>query len=160
MSVEVKVTGGDKWQKSLQDMLQGPLKVKVGILEGGSYSGGGHEAGANVAQVAAWHEYGTSKGIPARAPFRTTLAEKRGEWVNGLKTLLAMNPQNPGAALTAIGEIAAHDIQAKIESGSLKALADSTIREKARLGYPHAAIPLVRTGEMMNAISSQLDDDE
>lgn len=159
MSVKVKVSGGDKIAAALQGITRGPLKVKVGILEGGSYSGGGNEAGASIAQVAAWHEYGTSKGIPARAPFRTTLEEKRDEWVNDLKNLLAMNLQNPGAALTVIGEIAAHDIQAKIESGSLEALKESTIREKTKLGYPHAAIPLVRTGEMMNAISSQLVDD-
>jgi phage gpG-like protein len=67
MAVSVKVSGGKNWRKALASYAEsGNAELKVGILEGASYSGETGKAGMPVAMIAAAHEFGGEIAMPER----------------------------------------------------------------------------------------------
>ncbi len=109
--------------------------VKVGVQAGATYSEG-PLAGQSVAVNLARHEFGAPKaGIPARAPFRTTIAKKKTQWVKEAGGYLKASAGHidPEAALTAVGDVMAMDIQQSFNDGLEPALKPATIRAKMRI---------------------------
>ena len=165
MGVKVTVRGGELkgLRKYLAHLLENPKPgVKVGVLDGAAYSDG-PLAGEPVAQNLARHEFGT-ESIPARAPFRSTLEKKKGEWSKGtadyLKAASGSGKMNIRAALTQMGDAAAMDIQQSFEDGLEPELKEATIRRKEKMGYgTHAAKPVMLTGQSQKAITSEYVDD-
>lgn len=149
----VSVKGGDAWKKKVQAIAQkaGGHEVQVGIPEGATSS-----HGTPMAQIGAAHEYGTAT-VPQRSFLRSTLAERKQEWRNAIFNALKGHAEKVESALDLAGQVAALDIQVKIEGGIEPALKDATIKRKTKLGYGgHAALPLVLTGEMLRSIAHQV----
>ena len=120
----------------LKSLTESPAPgVKVGVQAGSTYSEG-PLAGQSVAVNLARHEFGAPKaGIPARAPFRTTLAKKKGQWAKDAAAYLMRSAGHidPKAALTAVGDVMAMDIQQSFNDGLEPALKPATIRAKMRI---------------------------
>lgn len=94
--------------------------------------------------------------IPARAPLRSTLAKKEGEWLKTLIELLKANPGKVKNALNGLGMQMAKDIQQSFEDGLEPPLKASTIRQKEKEGYTaHASKPVMRTGVTQEAIEHE-----
>jgi phage gpG-like protein len=161
VAVSVKVLGGDKWRGVLEKYVaDGSPLVKVGILEGSTYSGESTAAGMPVAAIAAIHEFGApGAGIPARSFMRSTVAEKQDEWAKAAGEYLKGGHGDARAALTLVGEMASRDMQEKIESGIGPALTVATITSKAmRKGRAaNNALPLVDTGTLQESISYEVE---
>ncbi|MDR2947120.1 MAG: hypothetical protein LBV79_10290 [Candidatus Adiutrix sp.] len=153
--------------------------VKVGVQEGAKYDQG-PLAGESVAQNLARHEFGT-KDIPARAPFRTTLERKKGDWAKefaGRLTKVLSGESGIAAALTGTGNAMAMDIQDSFEEGLAPQLKMSTIKQKMRMtregkltkrskkgsytagDYAGSAFqPVVLTGTAQQSITAEYVDD-
>lgn len=155
----ITIKGGDlpglkKYLKTLAAGAKGG--VKVGVLNGATYSEG-PLAGEFVAQNLARHEFGTEH-IPARSPFRSTIAEKQKQWAELAAVYLSRSAGEIGlkAALTQVGDMMAMDIQAAFETGLLPALKDATVTLKTKMGYgAHASTPVMLTGTAQRSITSE-----
>ncbi|MDR2075639.1 MAG: hypothetical protein LBP61_01710 [Desulfovibrio sp.] len=158
MAASAKVKGGKAWKKTLSLYVAGAdAELRVGILEGATYSGEAGKAGLPVAVVGAAHEFGT-KDIPARSFLRSTLAKKKEEWIRLMALYLRANPGKIRDAFALLGETAAKDIQAAIEAGLKPALKPATVlrklKRKGKKGSPD--LPLVDTGTLQEAISYEV----
>lgn len=131
--------------------------VKVGIMEDATSADYGP-----IAPIAAIHEFGAPEaGIPPRSFMRSTVENKKAEWVSQFSTYLKGAIGNVGVepAFTAVGQVMAEDIQEKIQWGIDPALTASTIAQKSKLGVYEPDLPLVRTGDFMANIVPQFMDD-
>lgn len=161
MGASVKVTGGDKWKKALEPYAKGSdVTVKVGILEGSTYSGETAPAGTLVAPIAAIHEFGGEKKdgtvIPARPFMRVTVAQKQKDWIAAAVSYLKSNSGKVRQAFMLVGEIASKDMQEKIEWGIDPPLKPKTVARKAARGKAHPDTPLIDTGTLQEAISYEV----
>lgn len=106
----------------------------------------GDAGGLNVAQVAAWNEWGDpAHGRPARPFFRTMIDLNKDHWGQDLADLLKANDYNVDKALALMGELMRAELQASIRDGKWPKLAEST--EKAK-GFDK---PLIDTAHMLNS---------
>lgn len=156
MAVSVKVSGGDKWKEALKPYVNADgVGVKVGILEGATYSGETVPAGTPVAAIAAIHEFGTDK-IPARSFMRSTVERKNAEWIRKAVGYLQTRPGKVRQAFMLVGELAAKDMQEAIAWGIDPPLGEKSIARKRRRGKQEPDTPLIDTGTMQEAISSEV----
>lgn len=131
--------------------------VKAGILEGATNS----ETGQNIAQYAAFNEYGTST-IPARPFMRTTIAKHSDEWLGELAQALKVYP--PDKALQFLGIRMRDVIVEQIASNMPPPNAPSTLRQKQKevvgkgKGAGGSMVPgtLIDTGSMINAVNYEV----
>lgn len=161
ITVTIKGGGLPRIKKYLEALAAGAKGgVKVGVLNGATYSEG-PLAGELVAQNLARHEFGTVH-IPARAPFRSTIAEKQKQWAELAADYLSRSAGevDPRAALTQVGDMMAMDIQAAFETGLSPTLKGATVRHKTKMGYSaHASTPVMLTGTAQRSITSEYVDD-
>ena len=141
------MSGGDKIKKVLFQLAANLNKahaVDVGFLPNAVYPDG-----TNVAQVAAYNEFGTEK-IPSRPFFRTTIAEKSPEWGPALGKLVVSNGYDASKALDALGQGVAGQIRQGIIDMNTPPNAPSTLRQKK------GTKPLVDTGQMLRSVDSEV----
>ncbi len=156
MAVSVKVTGGDQWKKALAPYVKDKgIHVKVGILEGATYSGETTEAGTPVAAIAAIHEFGGGD-VPARSFMRSTVEKKQTSWIKAAVAYLKKNVGNVRGAFTIVGELASKDMQAAIEAGIAPPLSEKTIERKRKRGKQIPDIPLIDTGTLQESINYEV----
>lgn len=156
MAVSVKVTGGDKWKKALTPYVKGDgTTVKVGILEGATYSGETAPAGTLVAPIAAIHEFGGGD-VPARSFMRSTVEREQGEWIKAAVAYLKKNPAKVRQAFMLVGELASKAMQEAIEWGIDPPLAEETIARKRKRGKQNPDTPLIDTGTLQESISYEV----
>lgn len=152
----VTVSGGNKWQAAIAKIAGQKAALRVGILEGATYSGEGNTpAGTPVATVAVIQEFGAA-GIPARPFMRNTVLAKKAEWARDAAKLLKGHPDGAAAAFTIMGDVMAKDIQQTIENGVAPSSSQQTIARKVKRGKQNAALPLVDTGTMQESISFEV----
>lgn len=102
--VSVKISGGDKLKAALDAMARKIGKsssVKVGFLEGKTYTGG-----TPVAAVAAFQEFGTPNAqfpIPPRPYFRTMVAKESPHWGQDIADGLEANGMDAKITLEQFG---------------------------------------------------------
>lgn len=159
MAASVKVSGGKAWKKALNPYVENENPgVVVGALEGATYAMG-PLAGELVAANLARHEFGTEH-IPARAPMRSTLAKRKGEWARTLIALLKANPGKFRDMFNAMGMQMAKDIQQSFEDGLKPPLKEETVKRKIALGYgSHAQKAVMLTGETQKSIEHEWKED-
>lgn len=146
---------------------EGDLVGKVGWFEGAKY-----EDGTPIAYVAAIQEFGTTSNggfIPPRSFFRTTIAEKRAEWMGyaqrGARAML--KGETLRNVLDVIGLRARGDVQHKIKQINSPPLADSTLagrlyrrRQKNARAKTVSTKPLIDTGMMLASMQSAVEKKE
>lgn len=155
MGVNVEIKGGAKLRKLLAQLSRIGGGVKAGFLKGSTTTDG-----KSIPMYAAYNEYGTSR-IPARPFMRTTAKEHQKEWIGILGHSLKGKLTEKTAirtALGACGQTMVSDIQATIQQGSFAPNAESTIKAKQRKGKTEPDHPLIDTGQMLAAVSSEVYD--
>lgn len=144
-------------------MLLGGISNKVGKV--GFFPSSVYEDGTPVAYVATIQEYGVAqKGIPPRPFMRPTIEKQRMTWRaiadQGARSMLA-GKATGDQVLEAIGLKAAGDIRRTISQIQSPALKPETIAARLR-GYKdkktvgNLTKPLVHTGTLINAVSSEV----
>lgn len=138
----MELQGGDKLQKALADIADnlGSGSVSTGFLSGATYPDG-----TPVPAVAFWNEYGTST-IPPRPFFRTTIAEKNGEWAKKLGKAVVHYEYDTEKILDFMGQTIQQDVQASINGWQDPPNAESTVAKK---GFNS---PLRDTMQMMRSV--------
>lgn len=151
--------------------LFGRTQVYVGVLaaEGGQAKSGRKSVGAlTVAQVAAFHEFGTRRslktpgvfasaiqhaGIPRRSFVRGYYDEKRlsiEEAIRRMSVSVAKGERTSAQAHNLLGQAFAAGMQKRIAARIPPALADSTIQRKG------SDVPLIDTGQLRSSITYRL----
>lgn len=145
----------------LQQRIKQAKKMKGMKLEVGFFETATYPDGAKVAEVAVSNEFGVpSRNQPPRPFFRQAIANNKGDWMVGLKTMIT-NGEDIEIALGKIGERIKDDIQESIMNFTDPPLAKSTIRAKMRgdknrgipaLSEADASKPLERTLQMRDSV--------
>lgn len=148
--LRVGTRGGDKWKDALAKVTKG-IHTNVGILEGGSGSGG-----VSLALIGSVHEFG-GKHMPQRSFLRATLEAKGNEWCQVVRQMLQQR-LDAMRAFTMLGEVASKDVQERIKWGIDPALESETIRRKLKRGKQEPDTPLIDTGALMEAVSYEVKD--
>ena len=157
MAVSVKVTGGKQWKKALAPYAKASgTTVKVGILEGATYSGETAPAGTPVAAIAAIHEFGGGD-VPARSFMRSTVEREQNNWIKAAVAYLQKNPAKVKQAFMLVGELASKAMQEAINWGIDPPLAEQTIARKRRRGKQVPDTPLIDTGTLQESINYEVD---
>lgn len=135
--------------------------VHVGVLSRGDFDG------VSNAQKMATLEFGASitRGssttvVPARAPFRKTIAKQKKEWSKAFSIYLSQAIRSGKVtirdAFTQIGDVMAVDVQQTIEQGLKPALKPATVAQKVNLGLAeHADKAGIRFGDLIASITSE-----
>lgn len=108
----------------------------------------------DLAQIAAWQEFGTEDGhVPERSFLRSTMDENRARYANLQEVAVGrmVDGLSPRIAYGAIGLVATADVRRKIRAGVDPANAASTIEAKG------SSTPLVDTGALYDAIGFQIE---
>jgi hypothetical protein len=127
----------DAVNKMIED-LKGGVQVHVGIFDDKP----------DLAAIAVWNEYGTSR-IPARPFMRSTLDRRSAAYDRQMEkifTKVMTGKVNVLTGLATLGKQIAKDISNSIDKWKKPPNAISTIKKK---GFND---PLVETGELMNSI--------
>jgi hypothetical protein len=152
-ALNVEVSGGKKWKKTLSDLAKMKMGVKAGVLGGATTTDG-----KSIAEYAIYNEFGTQY-IPPR-PFLGDTAQRRGkDWAHVLEATAkgdSTKPETWERALVLTGETMKAHIQQNIQQGSWIPNAQSTIRVKAAKGKVEPDHPLIDTGQMLAAISYEV----
>lgn len=94
--------------------------------------------------------------IPARAPLRSTLAEKKADWVKEFVDTIKASRGNIKHAFNGVGQSMAKDIQQSFEDGLEPPLKEETVKRKKKMGYTaHASKPVMLTGETQKSIEHE-----
>ena len=144
-------------------------KVRIGILENATT-----EDGKQVAEYAAYNEYGT-RHIPPRPFMRLTIGQHKEDWVRTFVGMIQnQNLQDPSVierAFTMVGVQAVGHIQETIDSNVPPPNADSTRRRKQKVitgangkvmkdsggeAMTHIPVTLVMNGTMRKAIAFEV----
>lgn len=132
-------------------------KVRVGIFESAHYTDG-----TPVAYVGSIQEYGYPEGnIPSRSFMRTTMKEKRDEWIVALArgSRSAINGEiSVDNMLGQMGAVAAGEVQITISQISDPPLKPSTIyaRSTRRVSPGVSDKPLVDTSTLIGSITYEV----
>lgn len=154
VGVSFELTGGNQLSQAVEakaPYLKKGASVKVGFLEGARYSSthpirGTARQPLLVAQVAFWNEFGTVRA-PARPFFRTTIAQKSGEWGTILGKAMVYYKADAGKALAALGTVMQSDIRSAIVNWSSPPNAPRTVKIK---GFND---PLIDDGTMQRVVN-------
>lgn len=152
--IPVTISGGDNLKHALMRLGGKTPLLRVGILEGATYSGEpdtGEKPGQSVATVAFWQEYGTRTNTPPRPFMRNTVAEYKQDWARRLGASL-MYRNDFAEALDAVGRTMIDDFRGTIIKGVPPSSAPSTIAFKKRIGKEYANTPLILTRTMLASI--------
>ena len=129
------------------------LGIKAGIVEGS-----GSQDGVNIAQYAAWNEYGVPGkkklwAIPPR-PFIRGWVENNAEQIKATQERLlkrvSEGKMDAETAIKRLGEFARSGIKRYIRDGNFTPNADITKRRKG------SSQPLIDTGTMRNSVSYEI----
>lgn len=155
-ALNVEVSGGKKWKKTLSDLAKMKMGVKAGVLGGATTTDG-----KSIAEYAIYNEFGTQY-IPPR-PFLGDTAKRKGkEWARVLEATAkgdSTKPETWERALVLTGETMKADIQNTIQNGGSEPFApnaESTKKAKKRKGKMEYDHPLIDTGQMLAAISYEV----
>ncbi len=144
-------------EKAIRDL--GHKRLRVGFFDTAKYPDG-----TPVAYVATIQEFGYPQGgIPARPFMRPTIAQQQAAWRESLRkgARATLNGRlTAQQMLTQFGLAAAGDVSKTISLIDTPPLAESTIAaRKSRRKSPGVSVkPLVDTGLMIGAVSSQVTD--
>lgn len=158
MTTTVKDNGYKKFREQLEKLkAQGGAKganVKVGILAEAGIHESDEGPQITVAQVAAYHEFGSpGANIPERSFMRSTLEEKKSEFTNLIGKLLTdvvAGKRTAKDALGILGLTVSTAIKKKIASGEFVPNSPATIAKKG------SSKPLIDTGQLLNSISYEV----
>ena len=172
------VTGGEKMVAALQKYAGlKALTLRVGFLENATYPDG-----KPVAMIAAIQEYGAPDAplgaIPPRPFFRNMVAAQKGGWGGAIAANLKATNYDAEAALKAVGEGIASELQLSIRATNSPPLSEVTLLLRKKYGLDEkigkrqvieaigevksgktsglsgtAAKPLVRTGHLLSSVS-------
>jgi hypothetical protein len=140
----------DKLLKEIKSKAEN-TQLNIGILEGATNS-----EGESVAAYAADNEFGGS--APPR-PFMRMTADKHGkEWTNQVGHLIQNQNWDFEAALQVVGDIASKDMMEMIQTfPKAPPNSDATIARKKALGYTPSDQPLIESGDMIRAVSFEVE---
>lgn len=149
MSVVDKDMGYKEFMKKIEQLSKEAPYVKVGVLEGEAEKEYEGEDALTTVQVATFHEFGTSNGIPERSFLRSTHDEKQGEIFQiadkiVFDTFFRRN-QTIYKGLSALGLWFVQEVRAKIRSGIQPPL-------KSRQGTP-----LIDTGQLIQSLTYKVE---
>lgn len=151
--VTLKVTSSKSKLPKIKAALQAH-EVVAGILR----TAGKHSSGENVAQIAAYNEFGTPK-IPERPAFRASFHTNRAKYQKELakiaKSGLNGNRITP-MDFNHLGREAVNDIERSIVAGSWTPNAESTQLKKGR-GKQLINDPWIDTGQTLNSVDFRVD---
>lgn len=156
--IPVTISGGDKLKAALMRLGGKTPTLRVGVLEGATYSGEpktGEKPGQSVATVAFWQEYGTRRGTPPRPFMRNTVAEKKEAWARQLSASLLYG-RSFAEALDVVGMVVVQDMRQTIQKGVPPSSAPATIAFKKRIGKEYANTPLILTATMLKSIAHEV----
>lgn len=134
------------------------LKAFVGWLESAKYGDG-----IPVAGVAATQEYGTDT-IPPRSFIRTTMADKKDQWLKlleqGAKAILA-GRETADSVMEKLGLLAAGQVKTAISEVTEPPLKEKTIENRQRKRSDRNTVgsldkPLIDTGVMIATITHEV----
>ena len=130
--------------------------VNVGVLsDSGGYAAS--EGGINLADVATFNEFGTSR-IPPRPFMRQTFEKnnkKTTDFISKQKDLIYQGKETTRGALETIGVFYQGKIQTEFNEGNFKANAPATIRQKTVNGNVGDR-PLHDTGRLKQSINFEV----
>jgi hypothetical protein len=143
------IRGGEKLEAALKEISKRVSKkalLRVGFLENATYPNG-----QQVAEVAAFNEYGVpSHNQPPRPFFRNMIAAKEHEWAPALGMALKANDYDVDKSLDLIGTGIEGQLRASIIELVSPPLAPSTIARKGK------SKPLIDTGHMLNSVDHDI----
>jgi hypothetical protein len=142
-------SGGDKFEKKLKEIasrLGSAPVLKVGFFETAKYPDG-----TNVAQVAYWNEFGTSRA-PARPFFRHMIEQKHKGWGVSVVKTLKSNNFDVNKTLNLMGEGIKNQLQQSINNWTQPPNAPSTVQAK---GFNK---PLIDTATMLRSVGWEIDE--
>lgn len=156
--VTTRDRGAKAFYKNVDAMKRNKAYVKIGFLESRSEAKEGRDGeatGLTVAQVAAFHEFGTDT-VPQRSFMRSTMKQQRTA-INAMVKRWKPRMLEPAAvrrSLSVIGEFIQGQMQRKIQTGDpkWKELRDKTIAAKK------SSRPLIDTGQMVQSIRYEVVD--
>lgn len=108
-----------------------------------------------IAEIAEFHEFGTSGGVPERSFMRATIDEKREE-IRGIQRTLARRVLSnrerlgPKRALSILGLAIESMIKARIRAGIPPQVKPATLARK------RSSIPLIDTGQLIQSITFEV----
>jgi len=145
MTGEVKVNDA-KWRKIIKQVAEMKrATVRVGIM-----GDAGDENGVSLAEIAAYHEFGTAT-IPERSFLRSTFyghaAEGLAKMCAKLSKAIIEGKMDEPRALGLLGLWAVSEVRKTIRAGIEPELAPATIAAKG------SSLPLVDTGQLINSIT-------
>lgn len=107
------------------------------------------EKDVDMLDIAAWNEFGTSNGIPARPFLKNSIESYQDEIMKDMKTCVqkVMNGADPVTALNGLGATHVGRVQRSITEGSYGQNKPSTIRKKHGKDKP-----LIDTGQMRQSV--------
>lgn len=132
---------GKRLQKALEDLNN--LEVGIGFQRGKA-----SEDGVDMADIAAWNEYGTVHS-PSRPFIRKTMDENSGKidaMIENVKDGV-MSGKDPQVLLNQVGVAVKGLMQEKIVNGTYEPNAPSTIKKKG------SSKPLIDTGQMRQSVN-------
>jgi hypothetical protein len=145
----VHVTGGDQWEKRLQEIaaaLGNKSSVRVGFLENATYPDG-----TPVALVALIQDSGApNAGIPPRPFFRNMIASKSPEWPQAIFDLLKSTNYDTQQTLMLVGDAIKGQLQQSIRDTNAPPLKPATIKRK---GFEK---PLIEHYIMINSVDYEV----
>lgn len=154
MTVQVIDKGWDAIKRNLEKFTTGKA-ASVGIQ--GSLAAEEHEGGYTNVEIGAVHEFGTKDGsIPSRSFIGSTYAENEDAITKETARIASkkvFEGKDPIPDIMMMGENFRTKVLKKIKSGIEPGLAESTIIQKKG-----ETTPLIDTGQMWNAISSEVVD--
>jgi hypothetical protein len=142
-----EVTGGEKLQEYLQEMLKsGESKtLKFGFMRGETYPDG-----TSTAEVAAFNEFGTANS-PPRPFVRNMIATNKGDWPKQLVGLIKEHDYDVNAVLDDFGKLMVEQLRESIFMGKYAPLSPVTVAKKGH------AQPLIDTFHMVDSISYEVE---
>ena len=151
-SVSLTIAGGDKLAAKLAQ-IAGKLgsggTLAVGFLEGATYPSKPDGDSINVASVAFFNEFGTTRA-PPRPFFRRMIAAKSPQWGKLLATAAKKHDYDFVQTLNTMGSIIQGELVDSINAFTTPALAPSTVKRK---GF---STPLVDTSKMVNSVDYEI----
>ncbi len=172
------VSGGNRWLNYLRQKFarQKPPTVRVGILEGSTYSqdhytntvvtktmrNGRKKKVAKartprtnlpkIVEVAFWNEFGTVKS-PQRSFLRSTLDDKSQDWAAALGKLIRRMTLEQ--ALEQLGRRMVNDVIRTIKAGVAPELSQFTL-DMRKVNKIQGTKPLMASREMITALASEV----
>lgn len=107
------------------------------------------EEDVDMVDIAAWNEFGTSTGIPARPFLKNSIESYQDEIKQDMETCVKMvlNGADAHTALNGLGAAHVARVQRSIVEGEYEPNAPATIRKKKG-----RATPLIDTGQMRQSV--------